>query len=79
MYYARASRRIMAGPFQICFLRACNILHRRMTGTSRVQEQPQDDLLLNFKPPEALSVAALPVGEITDRVHSRDDSFFNVC
>ena len=48
-------------------------------GTSRVQEQHQDDLLLNFKSSEAASVAALPVSEITDRVHFRDDSFFNVC
>ena len=24
-------------------------------------------------------MAALPVGEITDRVHSRDDSFFSTC
>ena len=48
-----------------------------------MQEQHQDDLL---KSPEAAAVAILPVGEIIDRstiygeirdrVHSQDDSFF---
>ena len=32
-----------------------------------------------LKLPEAASVAALAVSEITVRVHFRDDSFFNVC
>ena len=55
------------------------VLHRCMTGTSRVQEQHQDDLIAIefFKSPEATAVTALPVGEITDRVHSGDNSFSN--
>ena len=49
-----------------------------MTGTSRVQEQHQDVLHLNSQVAESRGCGRSPVGEITDRVHSRDDSFFNV-
>ena len=52
------------------------ILHRRMTGTSRkCKNSIKTTCSWILKSPKAAAVAALPVGEITDRVHSWDDSF----